>query len=119
MQDQEFVYDILVVGAGNAGMAAVHAAREIGVKVGLLEKAPREHRGGNSALTGHLRFAYDNVDQLIALLGAESQTDEVRGEFAKRLPQRTEDELWDEIMLVTDGMSDPDLLKVHVEESYR
>lgn len=119
MQDQEFVYDILVVGAGNAGMAAVHAARERGGKVGLLEKAPHGNRGGNSALTGHLRFAYDNPDQLIALLGAENQTDEVREEFAKRLPQRTQDELWDEIMLVTDGKSDPDLLKVHVEESYR
>src|SRR5271154_3950030 len=60
MPNQEFDYDVLVVGAGNAGFAAVHAAREHGVTVGLLEKAPREKRGGNSALTGHLRFAYDN-----------------------------------------------------------
>lgn len=119
MPDNEFVYDVVVVGAGNAGFAAVHAAREHGVTVGLIEKAPRDKRGGNSALTGHLRFAYDNVDQLMALLGEENQTDEVRNGMAEALPQRTEAELWDEIMLVTDGMSDPDLLKVHVAESYR
>ena len=119
MSNDEFRYDVLVVGAGNAGFAAVHAAREQGVSVGLLEKAPLENRGGNSALTGHLRFAYDNVDQLMDLLGDKDKTDEVRAEFQKRLPQRTEQELWDEIMLVTDGMTDQDLLKVHIAESYR
>jgi tricarballylate dehydrogenase len=119
MQNEEFVYDVLVVGAGNAGFAAVHAARELGVTVGLLEKAPVENRGGNSALTGHLRFAYDNVDQLMDILGEQHRTDEVRSEFQKRLPQRTAQELWDEIMLVTDGMTDQELLRVHIAESYR
>ena len=119
MPNQEFDYDVLVVGAGNAGFAAVHAAREHGVTVGLLEKAPREKRGGNSALTGHLRFAYDNVQQLMDILSGQYKTDAVRAELQKRLPQRTERELWDEIMLVTDGMTDQDLLKVHVAESYR
>jgi len=119
MPNEDFVYDVVVVGAGNAGFAAVHAAREQGVTVGLLEKAPVESRGGNSALTGHLRFAYDNVEQLMDILGEQYKTDEVRSEFAKRLPQRTASELWDEIMLVTDGMTDQDLLKVHIAESYR
>jgi tricarballylate dehydrogenase len=119
MSNEDLRYDVLVVGAGNAGFAAVHAARETGVTVGLLEKAPIENRGGNSALTGHLRFAYDNVEQLMDILGEKYQTDEVRGEFQKRLPQRTARELWDEIMLVTDGMTDQGLLKVHIAESYR
>ena len=43
--------DVIVVGAGNAGMCAAHAARERGARVLVLEKAAREWSGGNSAFT--------------------------------------------------------------------
>ena len=49
---------VLVVGAGNAAMAAAVAAREQGADVVVLEKAPKSQRGGNSALTVHMRFPY-------------------------------------------------------------
>ena len=113
---QDPKYDVLIVGAGNAAMCAAMAALEQGCTVGILEKAPKQERGGNSMFTGHMRFAYDNVDQLKVLM-KDPTADELAG-IAKALPQLTEDELTEMIMRVTEYRSDPDMLAVHVAESY-
>jgi len=42
-------HDVIVVGGGGAGMCAALAARESGAKVLVLERAPRDKRGGNTA----------------------------------------------------------------------
>ena len=42
-------YDVIVVGGGNAAMCAALSAREHGASVLMLERAPEEQRGGNSA----------------------------------------------------------------------
>jgi tricarballylate dehydrogenase len=48
-------YDVVVVGAGNAALAAAVSAREQGAaSVVALEKAPRELRGGNTHYSGGL-----------------------------------------------------------------
>lgn len=60
--------DIVVIGAGNAGLCAAIAARVRGANVLVLEKACRELRGGNSSLTTNFRFAYRNLDELAVLL---------------------------------------------------
>lgn len=53
-------YDVLIIGAGNAGLVAAIEARNHGASVLLLEKGPRERRGGNSRLSGgHFRIAFD------------------------------------------------------------
>ena len=44
--------DVIVVGGGNAGFCAAHAAAERGAHVLLLEKAPAAEAGGNSSRTG-------------------------------------------------------------------
>ncbi|MGH7113623.1 MAG: FAD-dependent oxidoreductase, partial [Stellaceae bacterium] len=53
-------FDVVVVGAGNAGMCAALAARGEGARVLVLEAAPFDERGGNSRYTaGALRFVYN------------------------------------------------------------
>ena len=42
MSDPEARYEVLVIGAGNAGLAAAIAAAESGAKVALLEKATKD-----------------------------------------------------------------------------
>jgi tricarballylate dehydrogenase len=52
-------YDVLVVGGGNAGLCAALTARERGARVAVVERAPRDCRGGNSRHTRNLRCAHD------------------------------------------------------------
>ena len=115
MTDPSYHYDVLIVGAGNAACCAAHAALEKGAKVGILEKAHKRHRGGNSALTGHMRFVFNGLEDIRPLVRGMSD-DELRA-LLERMPKRTEDMLWDEVMRVTDNQSDQDMLQVHVTES--
>ena len=58
--------DVLVIGAGNAAANAALQAREMGAAVAMLETAPKEARGGNSAFTGGaFRFTYSSVEDLL------------------------------------------------------
>lgn len=67
MMDTNF--DVVIVGAGNAGLCAAIAAHDAGAKVLVLEWAPQEQRGGNSAFaSGAFRVAYDGVEDLRALM---------------------------------------------------
>lgn len=47
--------DVLVVGGGNAALSAALSARDRGVKVLVIERAPKFYRGGNSRLTRDYR----------------------------------------------------------------
>lgn len=60
---------VVVVGAGNAALCAALSARERGAAVSVLERAPLEERGGNSAFTaGAMRVAYDGIEDLMRLM---------------------------------------------------
>ena len=69
-------YDVIVVGAGNAALAASVSAREHGAaKVLVLEKAPEEMRGGNTHWSGGLlRIAYDEAADLEPLVPDAEET---------------------------------------------
>ena len=74
-------YDVIVVGAGNAALAAANSAREQGAeRVLVLEKAPEKDRGGNTHYSGGLlRIAYGQGEALKALV--PEAEDELPGFF--------------------------------------
>jgi tricarballylate dehydrogenase len=115
MADEKIHYDVLIVGSGNAACAAALAAVDEKARVGVIEKAPKQDRGGNSALTGHMRFVFDGLEDIRPLVKNTSD-DELRA-LLERLPRRTEADAWDEVMRVTDGQTDQEMLQVHVSES--
>ena len=115
MGDREFRTQVVVIGAGNAAMAAAIAARERGADVVVLEKSPRSHRGGNSALTIHMRFPYAGLEDLIPLM-PDVPGDEIR-EMAGRISSYSRQEYWDDIMTVTGGLSDKGLIETLVSQS--
>ena len=117
MAEQEFHYDVLIVGAGNAACSAAHAAIDKKARVGILEKSSKMNRGGNSALTGHMRFVFNGFDDVRPLV--KNMPDKDLHELLERMPHRTEAEHWDEIMRVTNNQADQDMLQVHVTESLK
>ena len=116
MEEKVVEAQVLVVGAGNAAMSAAVAARERGADVVVLEKATKAQRGGNSALTVHMRFPYRGMDDLAPLLSEDSK-DEWRS-LAGRVGDYSESDYYNDIMTVTGGRSDPSLARTLVSQAY-
>ncbi len=105
---------VLVVGAGNAGLCAALAARERGADVLLLERAPRQQRGGNSAFTaGAMRFAYDGLDDLARVVSDLSDEEKRTTDFGSY----TADRFFDDLARVTEYRADADLVEILVGQS--
>lgn len=109
-------YDVIVVGAGNAALAAAVSARENGAEcVVVLEKAPREMRGGNTHWSGGvLRFAFDDPREIGPLLpGVEDEIED----FYDGIQPYTFDDFHGDLMRVTSGQTDPVLSRILVQNS--
>ena len=106
----------MVVGAGNAACCAALAAAEEGARVLVLERAPRRESGGNSRFTaGAIRFAYEGVDDLIALMPDLTESEVSRTDFGTY----TEEQFYDDMGRVTDYRTDPEMASFLVSESKR
>ena len=82
MKQNQDNYDVIVVGGGNAALCAALSAQENDAKVLVLEKAPEEERGGNSAFAGaYMRFVYDGAEDIIALAGDLSEEEIAISDF--------------------------------------
>ena len=114
-EDQERTSDrVVVVGCGNAALCAAIAAREAGADVLVLERAPRDQRGGNTAYTaGAMRVAYTGVDELRELMPDLSDDEVAATEFGSY----TEEDFYDDLLRVTEYRTDPDLAEVLTSDS--
>src|ERR1700758_4913983 len=110
-------YDVIVVGAGNASLAAAVSAKENGAsRVVVIEKAPREMRGGNTHWSGGvLRFAFDDPRQIGELLpDVENEIEN----FYDGISPYPQSDFHGDLMRVTSGRTDPVLSKLLVHNSF-
>jgi tricarballylate dehydrogenase len=108
--------DVIVVGAGNAGLCAALAAVEQGARVVVLERAGRDERGGNTAFTaGAMRVAYDGVEQLMELMPDLSAEDRMITDFG----EYPESAFMADMARVTEFRADPDLVETLSTRSLR
>ncbi len=91
-------FDVLVIGGGNAALAAALSARENGASVLVLEGAPKEFRGGNSRHTRNLRCMH------------EAPTEVMTDAYP-------EDEFYNDILRVTGGQTNEQLARMTIRAS--
>ena len=92
------VYDVAVVGGGNAALCAAIAARRAGARVVVLERAPRHFRGGNSRHTRNFRCLHTTPGQYLT------------GTY-------TEDEFLSDLRSVNGGPIDESLARKAIQQS--
>jgi len=104
--------DVVIVGGGNAGFSAAHAAAERGRRVLLLEKGEPAQAGGNSYYTaGAIRVAHDGLADVADLL------DEDDRHAVTVLPPYPAATFAADMKKVTGGRNDPALTEVLIAES--
>lgn len=107
--------DVLVVGAGNAALCSALAARQGGASVLAIEKAPEHLRGGNTYFTGGaIRFAFNGFDDIRTLIPDLSEQEAAVMEVGSY----PETEFYDDLMRVTESLSDPEMADMLVRRSY-
>lgn len=94
------IYDVVVVGGGNAAMCAALSAAENGAGVLVLERSPEYQRGGNTRHTRNIRCSHAAADQFFS------------GPYS-------EEEHLQDLIGVTGGPANLDLAKLAVRESSR
>ena len=109
-QDEQV--DVVVVGGGNAGYSAAHAASARGRRVLLLEKGGPEEAGGNSFYTaGAFRIAHAGLDDVVDMVDDDERLER------STLPPYAPEAYVADMVKVTSGRNDPDLTAVLVEDS--
>jgi tricarballylate dehydrogenase len=110
-------YDVIVVGAGNAALAASVSARESGAeRVLVLEKASEQMRGGNTHYSGGLlRIAFDQTEEVLRLV---PRACELEG-FVEGIEPYPAQSFWSDLRRMTSEHTDPDLAHILISNSYK
>ena len=108
--------DVVVVGGGNAGLVAALDSANRGANVLLLEKAPKERRGGNSRFTGGVwRVAFDDdKKEILPLLDASALPAPLESIDIAPYPK---DDFYADMMRVSQGLSDKRWTEILVDKS--
>ncbi|MDR2744458.1 MAG: FAD-dependent tricarballylate dehydrogenase TcuA [Desulfovibrio sp.] len=91
--------DVLVIGGGNAALTAAITARELGLKVLVLESSPIEVRGGNSRHTRNIRYIHDAANSFLT------------GPYL-------EEECYNDLLMVTKGNTTEKMARLVIRGSY-
>jgi len=107
--DTDKTYDVVVVGCGIAGLSAAVTAMQAGARVAILERAPREDRGGNTRWT----------EAMLRMKSETEVTDDFEDHFAANAGHYLDPALiaqtagayenWSSIVKVL-GFADPELI---------
>lgn len=97
----EHTSDIVIVGCGIAGLSAALRATEMGRSVCILEKSPKEHRGGHTRFTESFRIPTADIN-----LNCEFDVEDY-----------TSADFYSDIMAVTNYRADENLAKRVANES--
>lgn len=92
------MYDVVVIGGGNAALCAAIMAREEGASVLLLEAAPKEWRGGNSQHTRNLRCMHNEPQDVL-------------------VDAYPEEEYWQDLLKVTGGKTNEHLARLVIRST--
>ena len=107
-------FDVVVVGGGNAALCAALMATEQGARVIVLERAPEEERGGNSAFTGGtMRCVYGGAEDVYNIVPDLTPEEKANTDFGSY----TEAEYLDAMYELTQYRTNPDLAELLVKNS--
>ncbi|WP_323005027.1 FAD-dependent tricarballylate dehydrogenase TcuA [Pseudorhodobacter sp.] len=98
MNQIDKLWDVVVVGGGNAALCAAIEAAEAGASVIILEGAPKDYRGGNSRHTRNFRCMH-------------------QGPLSVLTDSYEEAEYYDDLLLVTKGQTDEHLARLAIRTS--
>src|ERR1044071_2816078 len=109
------VYDVIVVGAGNAGLCAALAARQTDTPLLLLDKCPTAGGGGHTRFSGGgFRFTYRGLDDMRPMLPNLADEEAARMEVGAY----STGDFFDDVMQVTEYAADKKLTHILVDQSY-
>ncbi len=108
MEETITEFDVIVVGHGVSGLSAGLAAHEAGATPVILEKSPKEDRGGHTRFAGGaFRTPIEDPQQVEDDLDLDAS-----------LERYTKNDFYSDLMDVSNNRADPDLCDVLVNNAY-
>ena len=109
--------DVLVIGAGNAGLTAAISAREYAKNVFVVEKSKKSLRGGNSSLTMNFRFAHNSIDELLELVDNNEANQQNLSRLQKHYKSYMASKFYEDLIQISNHRAETNLCKTLSEQS--